>query len=172
MVTHAIIKYHIDKFWDDEYCHLDYVWEPYKDPELVKRWLDMGYPDQLSGWLCDMRKPQPTWNHRFVEFYENLGWKNIGTAYYRMDTGTVMPTHQDHYNKYVSVFGLQGQEHKIRRAIVFLEDWASGHYFEGNGEAYTGWKAGAVAEWPYDTPHMAANIGPTPRYTLQITGHL
>jgi hypothetical protein len=34
------------------------------------------------------------------------------------------------------------------------------------------WKAGHVVEWLYDTPHMAANIGLEPRYTLQITGHL
>ena len=38
MVTHEIIKYQIDPFWDDEYLHLDYVWEPYKDPEVVQRW--------------------------------------------------------------------------------------------------------------------------------------
>lgn len=166
-----IIKYSIEKFWDDEYQHLDYTWEPYKDPVLVDRWLDMGYSDKLSGDLCDMRKPQPSWNHKFVEFYESLGWKDIGTAYYRMHCGTIMPTHQDHYNKYVSVFGLKGREHTIHRAIVFLEDWASGHYFEGHGVAYTGWRAGDVAEWCYDIPHMAANMGPTPRYTLQITGH-
>jgi hypothetical protein len=29
-----------------------------------------------------------------------------------------------------------------------------------------------VFEWTYDTPHMAANIGLEPRYTLQITGHI
>jgi hypothetical protein len=34
------------------------------------------------------------------------------------------------------------------------------------------WKAGQVVEWAYNTPHMAANIGKTPRYTLQITGHI
>lgn len=167
-----IIKYHIEKFWDDEFKHLNYTWEPYKDSELVDRWLSAGYSDKLSGWLCDMRQPQPSWNDRFIKFYEELGWKDIGTAYYRMDTGTIMPMHQDHYKKYVEVFNLQGRENTIYRAIVFLEDWASGHYFEGGGSAYTAWKAGDVAEWCYDVPHMAANLGLTPRYTLQITGHL
>jgi hypothetical protein len=32
--------------------------------------------------------------------------------------------------------------------------------------------AGDVVVWPYDTPHMAANMGLIPRYTLQITGHI
>jgi hypothetical protein len=166
-----ITRYSIEKFWDDEYKHLNYVWEPYKDPVLVEKWEEMGYSPKLSGFLYDMRQPQPSWNDRFIKLYEEMGWKDIGTAYYRMDCGTVMPTHRDHYNKYVSVFNLQGKEHTIHRAIVFMEDWASGHYFEGNGVAYTGWRAGDVVEWCYDVPHMAANIGPTPRYTLQITGH-
>jgi hypothetical protein len=70
------------------------------------------------------------------------------------------------------LFNLQGQEQSIRRAVVLLEDWKSGHYFEGLGTPLTQWKAGQVIEWTYDTPHLAANIGFEPRYTLQITGHL
>ena len=100
-----------------------------------------------------------------------MGWKDIGTSYYRMNTGTILPTHSDLYLRYVDVFKLQGQEQKIRRAIVFLEDWRSGHYFEGNGRPTVNWRAGDVIEWAYDAPHMAANLGLDPRYTLQITGH-
>ena len=117
-----------------------------------------------------MRSRQPTWNQRFIDIYSDMGWKDIGTSYYCMRTGTVLPAHQDLYKKYTELFGLAGQEHRIRRAIVFLEDWKSGHYFEGLGEPLTRWCAGTVIEWPYATPHMAANIGLEPRYTLQITG--
>ena len=166
-----IIKYNIEVFWDDEYKHLNYLDEPYNDPTATPLWLSQGYSSKINGGLCDMRHPQPSWNHKFIELYESMGWRDIGTAYYCMSTGTIMPVHQDHYKKYISVFNLQGQEHTIHRAIVFLEDWASGHYFEGKDVSYTGWKAGAVAEWCYDVPHMAANMGLTPRYTLQITGH-
>lgn len=167
-----IIKYNIEKFWDDEYQHLNYIDEPYNDPAFTALWISQGYQPKIAGALCDMRQPQPSWNDKFIKLYEDMGWKDIGTAYYRMDTGTVMPVHQDHYKKYVSVFNLHGKEHTIHRAIVFLEDWASGHYFEAQDQAVTGWKAGAVVEWCYDIPHMAANIGLTPRYTLQITGHV
>jgi hypothetical protein len=55
--------------------------------------------------------------------------------------------------------------------FVFLEDWKPGHYFEGMDNPVTGWLAGDVVEWGYDAPHMAANLGTAPRYTLQITGH-
>jgi hypothetical protein len=89
-----------------------------------------------------------------------------------MDAGTILPTHQDLYRRYVDVFDLQGKEHSIRRAIVFLEDWQPGHYAEYNSQPFVNWSAGWAIEWQYDTPHMAANVGTAPRYTLQITGHV
>jgi hypothetical protein len=172
MATHETIKYFLEVFWDDEYKHLDYVNEPFNDIDAKSQWLAAGYPDRFTGDMCDMRSRQPSWNQRFVDIFSELGWKDIGTSYYCMPTGTVLPVHGDLYMKYIDLFGLQGQESSLRRAIVFLEDWKSGHYFESMGQSLTGWVAGTVIEWPYDTPHMAANIGLEPRYTLQITGHL
>jgi hypothetical protein len=171
-MTQRTHKYQLYPFWDDEYTKLNYIQEPFNDPYSVSQWLGQGYQPKICGELCDMRNGQPTWNQRFLDIFSGQGWKNIGTAYYRMNTGTVMPTHSDLYKKYVEIFNLQGREHNIRRAIVFLEDWQPGHYLEVMGQPYTGWKAGYTVEWNYDTPHLAANIGLTPRYTLQITGHL
>ena len=54
--------------------------------------------------------------------------------------------------------------------MVFLEDWRSGHIMEVDDQQLTGWKAGDWVGWRYDTPHLAANLGTTDRYTLQITG--
>lgn len=170
MATQEIIKYWLQVFWDDEYKHLDYINEPFNDKESQNLWLGQGYPDRFSGDMCDMRSPQPTWNQRFIDVFSDMGWKDIGTSYYRMRTGTVLPTHGDLYLKYIDIYKLHGQEHRIRRAIVFLEDWKTGHYFEALGQPHLKWTAGQVMEWSYDTPHMAANIGPEPRYTLQITG--
>jgi hypothetical protein len=171
-VLHSIKKYQLQVFWDDEYQRLDYINEPFNDMQQTHQWQAQGYANRFTGDMCDMRSAQPSWNSRFVEIFAGLGWKNIGTSYYRMGTGTVLPTHGDLYVKYKELFNLGGQEHLIRRAVVFLEDWQSGHYAEHLGQSYVNWRAGAVVEWPYDTPHMAANLGPTPRYTLQITGHL
>lgn len=172
MHQHSIVTYRFKVFWDDEYRRLEYINEPFNDFAARDRWMAQGYPNRFTGDMCDMRSAQPTWNHQFVEHFAALGWKDIGTSYYRMNTGTVLPTHGDLYVKYINLFQLQGQEHSIRRAIVFLEDWKSGHYFEAMGEPRVNWRAGDVVEWAYDTPHMAANIGLEPRYTLQITGHL
>jgi hypothetical protein len=170
MATHELSKYRIARFWDDEFKGLNYINETFNDTENLKTWLALGYANRFTGDMCDMRSPQPSWNQRFVEMYQEKGWKDIGTSYYKMGTGTILPTHGDLYVKYIDLFKLQGQQHRIRRAIVFLEDWKSGHYFEGNGVPVTEWQAGDVVEWTYDTPHLAANMGIDPRYTLQITG--
>jgi hypothetical protein len=171
MVTHEIIKYSFEVFWDDAYQHLDYINESFNDLRQVQLWQDQGYTNQFTGDMCDMRSPQPAWNQKFIDHYSNLGWKDIGTSYYRMNTGTVLPTHGDLYKKYIELFDLYGQEHTIHRAIVFLQDWRPGHYAEYMNQPLVNWCAGTVVEWPYDTPHMAANLGLDPRYTLQITGH-
>ena len=172
METHAITKFNIMVFWDDEYKNLSYINEPFNDAKSKEQWLASGYADKFTGDMCDMRSRQPSWNSRFIELFSQMGWKNIGTSYYRMNTGTILPTHGDLYVKYINLYNLQGQEHLIRRAIVFLEDWKSGHYFEGMNQPLTSWHAGTVVVWTYDTPHMAANLGLEPRYTLQITGHV
>jgi hypothetical protein len=170
MATQGLLKYHLPKFWDDEFKDLDYINETFNDAASLKHWQSLGYANHFTGDMCDMRSPQPSWNHRFVEIYSALGWKDIGTSYYRMNTGTILPTHSDFYLRYIDLFDLQGQEHRIHRAIVFLEDWKPGHYFEGCNVPWIQWSAGDVAAWQYDTPHLAANMGLEPRYTLQITG--
>lgn len=171
MATHAVTRYNLEVFWDNEFKQLNYVQEPFNDSESVNQWLNQGYQSKIVGAMCDMRQQQPSWNDQFVKHFEALGWRDIGTSYYRMSTGTVMPVHRDLYKKYIERFELQGQEHTVCRALIFLEDWKPGHYLEVLGVPYVGWKAGQVVEWTYDTPHMAANIGLEDRYTLQITGH-
>ena len=69
-------------------------------------------------------------------------------------------------------FDLQGKEQTIYRAILFLEDWKPGHYAEYNYQPLVDWRVGDCVVWQYDAPHMAANLGLNPRYTLQITGHI
>lgn len=172
MATPAAFKYNIPRFWDDEFKTLDYIREPFNDPDTVKLWIRQGYPDKFCGDLCDMRHRLPTWADSFINIYTERGWKNIGLAFYRMPTGTVMPVHSDLYKRYVELFNLEGREHTIRRALLLLEDWKPGHYLEVDSKPYVNWRAGDTVEWVYSTPHMAANIGLEDRYTLQITGHL
>lgn len=172
MVTPAVVNYTIERFWDDEFKTLDYIQEPFNDPQSVNTWISQGYQSKICGELCDMRHRLPDWTSKFIEMYEAQGWLNVGIAFYRMRTGTVMPVHSDLYKKYIELFHLQGHEKNIRRALILLEDWKPGHYLEVNSKPYVCWTAGQTVEWIYDVPHMAANIGLEDRYTLQITGHL
>jgi len=172
MAIPVVSEYHIERFWDDGYKHINYVHEPFNDPASVQQWLQQGYPDQFCGELADMRHQLPDWANQFIDLYQRKGWQDVGIAFYRMSTGTVMPVHSDLYKRYVEKFDLKGRETSIRRALMLLEDWSPGHYLEVNGCAYVHWRAGFTVEWNYDTPHMAANIGLQDRYSLQITGHL
>ena len=169
---HTVKKYQLYKFWDDEFKNLDYINESFNDTSLAAKWTALGYLNKFTGDMCDMRSAQPSWNQRFVDIFTAQGWRDIGTSYYRMNTGTVLPTHGDLYLKYIDLFNLQGQESSIRRAVVFLNDWEPGHYAEYCNEPFVNWLAGSTVEWSYDAPHMAANLGLTPRYTLQVTGHI
>ena len=170
MVIPGYNKFSIEPFWDDSFKTLTYTQENFNDNASVKEWLAAGYPNKFTGEMCDMRYEQPYWNAEFIDMFNNMGWTDIGTSYYRMRTGTVLPVHQDLYSKYVKLHGLLGMQDRIYRAIVFLEDWKSGHYSEVNGDPIVNWRAGDVICWNYDLPHAAANIGLEDRYTLQITG--
>lgn len=159
---------HIVPFWDDEYKHLDYTREPFNHPKSEKFWRKNGYThEHFTGLMADMRKPQPSWNNQIIEHFPY--WNDVATSYYRMDTGVILPSHIDLYKKYKELFGVNSSS--IWRAIVFLEDKKSGHIFEISGEVLN-WKAGDVVLWNNDVQHLAANIGISPRYTLQVTGWL
>jgi len=172
MATHACERIRIPPLWDTEFKNLEYITESFNDPASLEFWAGAGYSGKFVGDMADMRGKQPVWNPYILGYFHERGWKDIGTSYYRMNTGTILPTHGDLYKKYIDVFKLQGQEHTIRRAVIFLEDWQSGHYLECDTEAIVHWHAGDGVVWKYDTPHMAANLGLTPRYTVQVTGHI
>ena len=69
MATLAVVKYHIDRFWDDEFKELDYIQEPFNDPVSVNAWISQGYHDKITGDLCDMRHRLPRWSDSFIKIY-------------------------------------------------------------------------------------------------------
>lgn len=164
---------HIKPFWDNEYKRLNYTLESFNNPRDLQRWRREGYvhPDShFTGFMCDMRSPQPSWNHHLVKWFEDtFTVKDVGSSYYRMGTGVILPNHSDTYKRYIQLFGCKLEN--IIRALVMPEDWKSGHYLEINGIAITNWQAGDYFWWRGDLVHMAANIGIEKRYTIQLTGH-
>lgn len=173
MATQEWHEGHVDPFWNDEHLSLNYTLEPFNNRQDLERWRREGYvhPDShFTGLMCDMRKPQPSYNNEIIHWVETeYQLKDIGTSYYKMGTGAIIPNHRDTYKKYCKLFKLKPEQ--VERIIIFLEDWASGHYFEIEGTPIVDWKRGDYVYWRGKALHMAANLGTTKRYTLQITGH-
>jgi hypothetical protein len=155
----------ISKLWNDDFKDFNYVRQPITGEE-ADAWREQGYTHTTTtGKMYDSKNPMPEWVEKVASL---LNLRNPGFVFYRMDTLDIMPTHVDHFNTYCRVFN---QERKnVRRAIVFLEDWKPGHYFEVEGIGVVNYKAGEYVLWDADAPHAASNIGVDPRYTLQITG--
>jgi UDPglucose 6-dehydrogenase len=122
--------------------------------------------NKFTGDLYGMPNETPD----FVKQFENtFKWKNFSWQLYRMMPGTILPSHKDTYAKFRQINGIV-DPNTIWRAVVFLENWQSGHYFEIDSTNLSYWKKGDYVVWQNSVGHIAANIGETPRYTLQITG--
>ena len=159
---------HIGRFWNDDFKNLPYIKQPVTDEE-IQEWNDLGYREEnvksFTGSMYDNRNPMPDW----ISTFENLlGMYKQTYTLYRMDTLEIMPVHSDHFRTYCRLNDTTPDQ--VYRAVVMLEDWKPGHYFELDGVGYTNWKAGDWFKWKGDVPHAAANIGSEPRYTLQVTG--
>jgi hypothetical protein len=163
-----MLKYgHVRPCWDDSYKQLPFEKQQLMQVEL-DTWRSQGYAhNSFSGSMYSSVNPMPQWVNTVAQ---ELNIHKPGFVIYRMDTMDVMPLHIDHFNTYMRVFN--AELHQIVRALVFLEDWKSGHYFEAGNQAYTSWRAGDYVMWTPEVIHAASNIGIQPRYTLQITGTL
>lgn len=146
----------------------------FSDDEVVEKWKSMGHwyvnyggliIEQHSGIL-------PKWcDDILVEIYKQVDIIDASYSLYCMTPGTIMPEHVDHYPIFRKIHNIDDVS-KIRRVLVFVENWKSGHYFEIDDNPITKWSAGEYCTWVGETPHMAANIGRENRYTLQITGKI
>lgn len=157
--------------WDIEsFKELEWFRKPFNDPDQLQKWRNLGFThENYNGLLVDSSKPGavPSWAWDLAR--NNFDYENISVSLFCMMPGDIIPEHQDTYKKYIEVYKVEDPT-SIWRTVVMLEDWHSGHYLEIDGIAQIDWRAGSAFSWNWNTPHLAANIGKTPRYTLQITG--
>lgn len=151
--------------WKDEYKKLDYIHKE-AHPNDVQRWHRQGFDyKKFSGDMFAKQYKMPKWVHSVADI---IGLTDCGFTFYRMKPGIVMPKHVDHFETYCKIYDCNKKD--VWRAIVALEDWQSGHYFEIDNIPIINYKAGDFVIWSHEIEHMAANIGTNNRYTLQITG--
>lgn len=156
---------HITPWWGDEFKEFEYLYLPHKDENMVLNWEAQGYTNlHLNGAIHSLNA-----NPYAKPFLEYFNFRDSGASIYKMNTGDILPTHKDHYITYQRVFNVTDTS-AIWRAIVFMEDWKSGHYFEIENKPIIQWRRGDYIMWNYDVEHMVFNMGTEPRYTLQVTG--
>ena len=83
--------------------------------------------------------------------------------------GLILPWHRDNYPTYAR--NKKAKVEEIVRIMVFLHDPAPGHQLWIQDKYCTG-PAGTWFAWQGSTKHMAANLGETSRYVIQITGKI
>jgi hypothetical protein len=158
---------HIKPWWSTSYKDLPYINEPFNDSASVNLWRQLGYTqEKFTGDMYNMNRPEPSW---IDEFRNHFKWDHFSWSVYRMGPGTTLPNHSDTYTRFKELYNII-DDSTIYRAIVLLGDWESGHYLEIDGRPIVNWIAGDTVIWQSDVPHLAANVGMTDRYTLQITG--
>lgn len=158
---------YIQPWWDNRHQKLSFINEPFNDPMSLNEWRVLGYTQtKFTGDMYDMRNEEPDWINEFRWVFP---WQHFSWSVYRMTPGCVLPDHADTYSRFCEIYGVSDIE-SIYRAVVYLEDWQSGHYAEVDGIPLVKWQAGDYIVWQGSTPHLAANNGKTDRYTLQITG--
>lgn len=156
----------VNPFWGTMHTTLKYSRRPHNDPSQLEKWISQGFTHKnFTGSMYGMDNEMPAWTKLFLNIFDS---HHVGLCLYKMETGDIMPLHSDTYSKFKSLYNID-DSNKIHRAIIFLEDWQSGHIFEINNTAITSWKAGDYIFWRGSTPHMAANLGNAPRYTAQLT---
>ena len=128
---------HMDPYWNGEYKDLMYINEPFNDPVSLKEWRNLGFTQtKFTGDMYDMRQTEPKW---MVSVQEALPWKYFSWSVYRMNPGATLPMHGDTYARFRELYSWDGD---IHRAVVYMEDWQSGHISEIEDTVITGWKAG------------------------------
>jgi len=158
---------HVVPWWDDSFKRLPYIHYELTNVDDVQQWNQQGYGGFVyGGGLYNMKQHMPDYA---LPFFTLFNWDHVAISYYVLKTMMAVPPHVDNYPGFIARNKIIDRS-KIRRAIIFLEDWKSGHYLEVDGEPFVKWKAGDWVMWNDATPHYAANIGQENRYTMQITG--
>lgn len=156
----------------NELKNMEYFYEPFNDTKTSEYWTKLWGYQFRGGLQADFRREQPIWTQQVVQDLEDQGWAfdHVGTSFYVMRPGDILPRHQDTYARYCAHHGITSD--RVWRAIVFLQDWQPGFLFEVDDRAVTGYLNGHFVIWHDHAPHLAGNVGSQPRYTLQITGTL
>ena len=157
----------IKPFWYNYYKKILYTEEYFKDQEQVSSWKKTGHNiDNTTIHTHPIIDDNDIINI-ISEYFPNL--KHLGVCFHKLIPGHYLPAHIDKYGFYSEKFGVSDLT-RIKRFVIFAENWHPGHFLTVNDTMYSNWQAGDVVGWTGTTVHSAINVGITDRYTIQITG--
>lgn len=154
---------------------LPYFSKPFNDNASVRYWESIGLPFS-NGVMYNHTRSTPSIVECITADIERLLTNNniqpvaLTWCFYKMRPGDIIPYHSDTYvayKKYASTV-CKEQDITVHRALVMVDDRQPGHILEINGHQVD-WDSGDTFVWTGDTPHLAANLGFSDRYTIQIT---
>lgn len=122
----------------------------------------------LAGYTAENTKYKQAFpNGKFKTFGKTLFDRFTIAVMWQMP-GQTLPSHVDTFYMISKKFGVAPED--CIRINIFLEDWESGHYFEINEKPILHWQRGDAIIIEKDEPHLSANNGMKPKYTMQVTG--
>lgn len=118
----------------------------------------------------------------FFNMFKAIGMYDVHMSRVHIQRlGQVTPFHidqqmryaRDHWRERWLKAGADKNPLKLRRVLIALNDWDYGHVWQFGNTYYQGYSAGecVVYDW-CNMPHATANMGYTPRITLQATGFM
>jgi hypothetical protein len=110
----------------------------------------------------------------YADLGRQLNMEVITVSTILQPPGNVITLHRDTFFQIKKKYPERAKE-KMVRANVYLEDWKPGHIIQykdldNEWKNSTHWTQGDGFLWDSDILHIGANIGLTPKYTLQISG--
>ena len=129
-----------------------------------------GYNDYNSRYYqwIDNRDKMPK-EFQKIKKFSGLDFATV--ACFRQDPGNTNPWHFDTYSSALKIAGLEDKDlKKIKRYLLFLEDWDWGHILQIGNNVLSNWKAGDLYTWDAGLYHLSSNCGISPKWTCQITG--
>jgi hypothetical protein len=96
-------------------------------------------------------------------------------SFHMQRPGQFLMIHHDLYYAIIRDFDpeLAWKPEKFRRFVVFMEDWRPGHVWIAGNTTYSHWQKGECITWSWiDMPHGTANLSPSTRYSVHLTGYM
>lgn len=90
----------------------------------------------------------------------------------KIPPGSLIPWHCDTYGYFVKKFDISSEDiPKIKRAIVFIDEWQFGQSIQFGKDILHNWKRGDIYTWDHEAWHGAANYGNQDLIVMQVTYH-